>query len=349
MSQITPTLLFKYQTQGKIAELLIPIVDGWMPLKLVVDAMGLHWPTQQAALTPLPFVQTVQVPGRRGAPPLCMDITKVPDYLLGLSLARVKCPDIVKHFQTHFPAALGSFIDSTTPKEILLDVPAEVETEQWSKEKVDEFLRNAPIHLDVETTSRDWFRRELVIVGVRDYDEIDYLLRAPITTLYKLNPEKPDGPWLSRPIYIDSYMSGHLQFWARQGYYPIPEFYRRNPSQYEQQTTDGFKIEWGGTLTNGYREVISTTPCRQPAGGAPWNTDAFALKITQRLFLLEELEDLAFRRMLKEREMNGESLLQGVWDNMQDYDDLVDWRDDGWDTEDVEPKSNKDKQNAVAA
>ena len=73
------------------------------------------------------------------------------------------------------------------------------------------------------------------------------------------------------------------------------------------------------------------------------------MKITQRLFLLEELEDLAFRRMLKEREMNGESLLQGVWDNMQDYDDLVDWRDDGWDTEDVEPKSNKDKQNAVAA
>ena len=345
MSLVLRPLIFKYPLQGQTRELITPIQDGWVPMKMLTAALGLDWKTQRVHLNTLPYVQGIPLAGLRGKPALCMQTEHVPSYLKGISINRVKYPETVRYFQTYFPAALDSY-KGTLP-ELSPDPEPEIvpvaEAEHWDKDKVDEFLRSPEIRMYTETSHTDWLRRDLVTIGIRNFDELNYLMRGAVLTVCKPNPDPKIRSIVTYPVLPSSYYPGRLQALARQGYYPLPEFYRRHPTYYEQDITEAFNPIWVESDESEHLVGAGVKQVRRPAALAPWNTDEFAEKISVRLALLARLDDERFRKNLEEQAALGENILQAAWDSLEEVGDIL------WNLEEDYSRSFEEDEEYITA
>ena len=324
---------FKYLASGKMFELVIPIFGEWIPLKPIVEAMGMKWEKQREQLKQCAELRLVDIPNLRGRPPLCAKLGYLDTYLANINVGRVRNPDVVKHFQTMLPLALRSYYsdlgldpDAEQPEtedrgpkpqepepETQVVQPEAINTEIWDARRAEEYLRTQTIFIGQEFDGADKVRADLVAVGVRDYDEIQYIMSNVGVIVMKLDPEDADRPPVTRYILFSSYERGDLLKAARAGFYPIPEFFRRDPEQYEQKLDTIQTFERKGVY-----KVKSSGWTTRPSGNAPWYSDKFAAKIQNRIVLLKRIREQELSRELAARIEAGEDLFSTAWDT-SDY------------------------------
>lgn len=303
--------IFRHPTpDGNWAELVLPVEDGWIPLRPIVSAMGLRWETQRVGLVRSNHVRQVKVKGWSGVPPLCSHVEHVGDYLNRLSVNRVKYPKLVEYFQQFFQISLDAYLTNLKPETRIGDVSPVFDSHLLSDDDTEELLKSLPtIHIDTPTTNADHLRSDLVRVGVRDYNELQYLCRNIGVVILKPNPENIEGVPLKRTVMVATYERGDLIKAASAGYYPIPEFFRRFPNLYyrQLQTVGRFSRDVRGTVIDGVFENAA-------AGGAPWFGDEFAANINKLLEIADTVADKTLRRELVEAFRRGQSLNDSLLD-----------------------------------
>lgn len=302
---------FKHPTpDGNWAELTLPVEDGWIPLRPIVSAMGLKWETQRAGLVRSNHVRQVKMRGWSGLPPLCSHAEHIGDYLNRLSVNRVKYPRLVEYFQQFFQVSLDAYLTNLKAEVRMDDIPPIFDSHLLSDSDTEELLKALPIiHIDTPATNADHLRSDLVKVGVRDYNELQYLCRNLGVVILKPNPENPGGIPLKRTVMIATYERGDLVKAASAGYYPIPEFFRRFPNLYcrQLQTVGRFSRDVEGSVIEGVFESAA-------AGGAPWFGDEFAANIKKLVNIHETVEDKSLRNELVEAFRRGQSLNDSLLD-----------------------------------
>lgn len=311
MSALITPFVFKFPCNGQMQELTLLVQDDWVPMRPLVEALQMLWGKQRPALQKSGRTELVKFPGFRFGSAVCLTVPHVVEWLNGISLGRVKNPDLVRHFQQYFIPALESFVEDLNPAEPTPDIPPMYETELWEADKVADWLQQAPpIHIDTETDSMDHIRADLVAIGVRKYDELNYICRSLGLKIFKLNPDDPDGAPLFRSIMSQTYESGDLLKAKRAGWYPLPEFFRRHPHLYEQKVQHTQKIE-----RNQAGHVVSVQACVAPSGMAPWYADDFAAEMRTLVEIQARVKDEQLRQDLAERLRAGEDVNAWLWDS----------------------------------
>ena len=342
--------IFTYMYAGKRMELVITTMDGWIPLKPIVEAMHMKWDVQREVLRLRSDVQLISLPGGRGRPPLCITRQGLKDYVIGLNANRVRSPDLVRVFQDLLPTTLDQYFESLESEpNPELEEPEQEQLEQeapeqikkmdaataalmdyqlrqmrnslWSAEQVEAYLKSNTIVINRPFNGVDFVRKDLVTVGVRDPKEINYLLSGIAVKLFKYNP---DGEPFTKQLMFSAYESGQLLEMAKQGYYPLPEYYRRFPEVYVQQVEtylSGGNLKSTKTLKAGKGDEYKQKTFNElktvvrPLAQAPWNTDEFARKIEERKSLVKMIEERELNEQIQKLVESGGNLFDILWSN----------------------------------
>lgn len=270
------TKLFKYTQGGVVKTLVIPASHEDFAVAPVIQAMGLDRKRQISKLKQYGWVKEYPWGGK---PTLMMPTTRCSEWLDGINTQRAKEPELIQHFKTHLPAALGAFLIRTKPE--TGDTANESLEVGGKRQEIAERL-SQPIYIGRELENPDRLRADLTAVGVTDGASVDWLAVKSGFVVVRPDPEN-SGKTQSITICPEFYQQGKLLELARQGYYPLPEFYRRHPNYYQQKTYTTHDLQEVDGKT------VSLGVVRKPLGNAPWYTDEFA----ERIRLLDKAHEKA--------------------------------------------------------
>ena len=312
--------VFQYPVSGVMQTLNLMPSNGMFPAKPIVEAMGLRWIKQFEVLSQENLLTGIRVAGMKGRPMAHIGRNGIKALLDRLNPKRVSKPDLVLYFQSYFLPALDAYLKQFEPDE-------EPETEDL----LPEFDGNKPLselelsallaklpdttYIGLPLAARDHARADLVRVGVRKFEEIDYIMRGFGIVLLKPNPKDPDGEPVRRSLTLHTYEQGSLQRAAQNGFYPIPMFFRRFPNLYSCQTRYVRKIERSGSgivVDEGYVAV--------PLAQAPWYTEKFETEILNLKLITQKVKDKERRERLLAAVLSGDFDLKDLFDD--DSDDM---------------------------
>lgn len=323
MENLIQTLVFKYPKQGKIAEIILPHTAQHLPVLPLCEAMSLKWETQRAKIQ-TDYRTHLHHFGGRGRSHLCLTFKDITDWLSKLNTKRVSLPETVLHFQQHLPVLLQQIAsadgtndeqDEQEPererepeREEDIALPAEYETEILGRVESEKRLKEI-LNLNRELNANDWVRADLVAVGVRHADEINYLMNAQALVLLKA-VQSADGKPQIATMHFSSYERGKLQTAAKNGFFPIPEYFRRNPERYTQQTyfTRRLKLEKGLAWITGV-EIAAL-------GDAPWYQEYFQREIQNRLVIAHRISEQAERKRVLNDIKAGKDVFAAFWSEL---------------------------------
>lgn len=298
--------VFRYPAEGRIETLTLPVRDGYFPLRLVIEAMGVSWRKQYGKQGVRNFTERVLFGGLNSNPVIAVRSDYADRCLKLINPNRTAYKERVVYFQNNFAKALQDYLESIKPPPAPLpDLKPMFKAKQVSEAEYRELLgRLCPTIIGRPLERADIIRADLVRIGITDRDELDYLCRGMFIKLYKPDPKDPYGNPLEVSLYVLSYQKGLLQRHARDGYYPIPEYFRRFPDRYSRQ------VQYMRTIDrSGGRIKVSDGLVAVPAAQAPWYTEKFADMISDRYFIYQRALEKERDRVLKERLEAGESFL----------------------------------------
>ncbi|WP_274585333.1 hypothetical protein V9W64_10595 [Neisseria leonii] len=276
---IQKPIYFEYPAAGVRQKLIIQPEGEWLPMKPLVTAMGMKWETQRTALAKHPSVQQVKIRGQSGLPALCMLFCAVPDYLLGISTGRVRDVERVRYFQRFFPAVLER-VAAETETETVGDG---IECEKWDEGRIKNHIGQAAVYIGRPLDRTDHLIKDLVAVGVRDYEVLKWYSTAAYVDCLKLNPTDKAARPKTYPVSTFTYNAGELLRRARHGQYPEPLFYAKHPNLYEQKVIETYAVPTAdGSLPPGIRtgrtklEGIDLSRVFRPHMMKPWFSDKYA-------------------------------------------------------------------------
>lgn len=313
--------VFQYPAKGANHTLNLLPFENLFPAKPVAEAMGLKWERQREALAKENLLTVPQIPGLHGRPMAHISRSGIEFMLSRLNVKRVANPDLVLYFQSYFLPALDDYLQQHGLEDLepeAEDLLPETEIGELSDLELSVELAKLPdiTYIGLPLAARDHARADLVRIGVRKFDEIDYIMRGFGIVLLKPNPKEPDGEPLRRSLTLHTYEQGGLQRAAQNGFYPIPLFFRRFPNLYACQTKYVRRIERGeaGILVGAGR---TATPLAQ----APWYTEAFETEILNLKLVLRKVKDRTLREQALAAVLSGsfdlEAYLNDDTDNLE--------------------------------
>ena len=313
-SLIQIPFVFQYPASGITKVLNLMPSDGMFPAKPIVEAMGLKWETQRVILNQENLLVGIQVAGMKGRPMAHITRSGIETLLTKLNPKRVSRPDLVLYFQSYFLQALDDYLKQFEPEEDpeTEDLLPEFEVKELNDLELSAALAELPnvTYLGIPLAARDHARADLVRVGVRKFDEIDYIMRGFGIVLLKPNPKDPEGEPLRHSLTLHTYEQGKLQRAANNGFYPIPLFFRRFPNLYSCQTRYVRRIERGesGIILDAGRSAA-------PLAQAPWYTREFETEILNLKLVLQKVRDKDLREKMLAAVLNGDFNLEDLNDD----------------------------------
>lgn len=294
MSQILTPFNFSFQVGGEWKTIEIDLYGDFFPLKPVFTAIGMSWKKVQVNITNLEYIRPITV--GRGGPSLCTDVEGFLKIVSNINPNRVRNKETFLFFVKFLPAAILERLEELKPRATPDDLKPMFETD------VGEIADKDEIVFYRQLSPRDLYRKELPSVGVKCPDEIDFLCGAYHAMLYKPDPNDPYGDPLISKFPIDSYRSGQLREYARDGFYLRPEYFRRFPHLYKYRTQLEREVirQPDGKIIDMKRYV------KVPEGGAPWYTAKFADRMADLVILNREVKEKQDRERFAKLVNSGE-------------------------------------------
>ncbi|MRN38575.1 hypothetical protein CRG49_002075 [Neisseria sp. N95_16] len=302
---------------GTLKNYYLPIYQGWILVKPLVELVGMSWTKQFLKLKTLSYVEQKQLtlPASNGDLVqqsryyVCIPTSRTLDYLLTLNPRKSE----TKSRLSTLIKLLPELLKEPEGQEPVPDTLPELETEVIQDARtVDEIYKELfPITVDKPLDRLDYIRKDLVAVGLRNAEEINYICKGAAVLILS---HKADGNHLSSHVFVHTYEQGDLLKAAKAGYYPIPEFFRRYPSEYQQLKMWTVQVERQNDSIKS--PIVSATKVRVPLAMAPWFTDKFAEEISRLKYIAQVVEDRKRKAELKERVLRGDSL-----DDLLEFDD----------------------------
>ena len=294
MSQIILPFNFTYYKDESLETLKLDLYGDFFPLKPVFTAIGMKWENIRVGITNLDYLRHINI--GRGKPAVCADVDGFLKIVSKINPNRVKNKELFMYFVKFLPTAILERLEETKPRATPDDLKPMFETDVGEATDKDAIVLYRPLN------PRDLYRKELVTVGVKNQDEINYLCCAFHALLYKPNPENPHGEPLRRSFPIDSYKAGQLKEYAKGGFYPRPEYFRRFPHLYQYHTSPEREVlrMADGSIVNTGRIL------RVEEGGAPWYKPEFANQMADLMILNQRVKEKQDRERFAKLVNSGE-------------------------------------------
>ena len=282
---------------GILKNYYLPTYQDWILVKPLVELVGMSWKKQLPSLKALDYVEQKQLtlPATHGELVqqsryyVCIPTNRTLDYLLTLNPRKQESKSRLSILINLLPG--------------LLKTPELQEAVQDTRTVDEIYAELFPIIIDKPLDRLDYIRKDLVAVGLRNAEEINYICQGAAVLILS---HKSNGEHRSSHVFVHTYERGDLLKAAKAGYYPVPEFFRRHPSEYQQLKMWTVEVERQSDSIKS--PIVSATKVRAPLGMAPWFTDKFANEIALLKNIAMTVEDKQRKVELKERVLRGDSL-----------------------------------------
>lgn len=303
---ILNTVVVPLQFESKPYPFEVVTYQGFTPIKPIITLLGISYVRQTQTQTVTNLCQAVKLPGVKGRfAPLCVKVADAETLLLSLKPRTEQAKAFLNQL-IHFFSVLndGQLVEVEKPQALKTELKHKVLDEKELQQE----LETNPIFINQPLGKYDHLRRDLVAVGVRDLEEMNYLVDCGAIQLLQA---RDDDTVATRFVYPHSYEKGDLIKAARAEFYVPPIFYRLYPTRYEHLTSYVLK-----SVRDADNRVIGLEETYTPKLLAPWYSDEFANKIAALASI--------YRRVTEE-ERDRQAALTGT--------DLSLWNLDMWDIE----------------
>lgn len=304
--EIIKTAIFKYPDNEVVKELAINYCGDKFLMSDLVAALGINRSKFYSSLKKNEISNSYyKFSEGRGRPSIYFDSETLIHWLNGLNPNYFKNKSLIEHFKTYLPPFIEDIVrqekqefDKKVKEAELLHSQVmrafDYQVEEWDEQRIQNFLsqnESSVIYINHEYTAVQHLRADLVALGVRNVNELNFIVDMPFLHLLSLNKKDSEDEPIRTYLFIDNYVRGDLQKQAKLGYHPEPIFWRKYPdlykpkSQYTRIVHSNGSMERNGRCT--WEEKII------PLGNSPFYEDDFVAEIVR---IRQAREDAKWRQ-----------------------------------------------------
>ena len=247
MSVFLQPFVFKYMDAGEMKTLEF-IPDGCLlPVSRIVNCLGMDWRSNRDRIRVYKSFQTLKFSGKSQRE-TALDGEDFISWLLSVNRLKVKKPELVKHFQEHFPILWRNYrYEVENPHPEVEAIGDRSEDDPEFKAVLKEMGIDTTIYVDREISKTDLYIRLLAKFKHMDPAGLRYYLSLGEVHLCQEIPkdmqEKLGKTYRSVSHSFSLEISG-LRHKIRQGYLPDYVFFLEYPEYYDKEPVIQAVVEW---------------------------------------------------------------------------------------------------------
>ena len=247
MSVLLQPFVFKYMDAGEVKTLEFIPEESLLPVSRIIACLGMNWSNNHKRVRIYESFQTLKFSGRSQRE-AALDGEDFISWLLSVNRLNVKKPELVKHFQEHFPILWRNYryeIENPHPEVEAIGDRSEDDPEY--KAVLKEMGIDTTIYVDREISKTDLYIKLLAKFKHMDPTGLRYYRSLGEVRLCREIP-KDKQEKLGKTYSLDSHsfsleISG-LRYKIRQGYLPDYVFFLEYPEYYDKEPVIQTVLEW---------------------------------------------------------------------------------------------------------
>ena len=240
MSALLQPFVFKYMDAGEMKTLEF-IPDGsLLPVSRIVNCLGMNWRNNHERVRVYKSFQTLKFSGRSQRE-AALDGEDFISWLLSVNRLKVKKPELVKHFQEHFPILWRNYryeVENPHPEVEAIGDRSEDDPEYKAIMQEMGIDTDTTIYVDKDLSKPDRYIRLLAKFKHMDPTGLRYYLSLNEVRLCQEIPkdkQKTEGKAYSLDSHPFKLEISGLRYKIRQGYLPDYVFYLEYPEYYDKE------------------------------------------------------------------------------------------------------------------
>lgn len=247
MSVLLQPFVFKYMDAGEMKTLEF-IPDGsLLPVSRIVNCLGMDWRSNRDRIRVYKSFQTLKFSGKSQRE-TALDGEDFISWLLSVNRLKVKKPELVKHFQEHFPILWRNYryeVENPHPEVEAIGDRSEDDPEY--KAIMQEMGIDTTIYVDREISKTDLYIKLLAKFKHMDLTGLQYYRSLGEVRLCQEIPKDMQerlGKTYSSVFHSFSLEISGLRHKIRQGYLPDYVFFLEYPEYYDKEPVIQTVLEW---------------------------------------------------------------------------------------------------------
>lgn len=240
MSVLLQPFVFKYMDEGSMKTLEFIPEESLLPVSRIITCLGMDWRTNRDRVRLYKSFQILKFSGR-SRKEAALDGEDFITWLLSVNRLKVKKPELVKHFQEHFPILWRNYryeVENPHPEVEAIGDRSEDDPEYKAVLNEMGIDTDTTIYVDKDLSKPDRYIRLLAKFKHMDPTGLRYYLSLNEVRLCQEIPkdkQKTEGKTYSLDSHPFKLEISGLRYKIRQGYLPDYVFYLEYPEYYDKE------------------------------------------------------------------------------------------------------------------
>ena len=249
MSALLQPFVFKYMDEGSMKTLEFIPEESLLPVSRIITCLGMNWRNNHERVRIYESFQTLKFSGKSQRE-AALDGEDFITWLLSVNRLKVKKPELVKHFQEHFPILWRNYrneVENPHPELDEIGDRSEDDPEYKAVLKAVGIDVDTTIYVDSEVNKTERYIRLLAKFKHMDPEGLRYyrsIKEVPLCQELPKNMQEKLGKTyrlIRHPFELEINVLRHK---IRQGYLPDYIFFLEYPEYYDKEPVIQAIIDW---------------------------------------------------------------------------------------------------------